>query len=109
MIEKAGGKLHALFFTFGDCDIVALAELPSQQSAMSVAMTVSAAGHMANYKTRELFPSVEVVEAMRKAQSMSLTTPGSLGFNRSPTKRFSPSVQAPRAAVPRAVKPISPE
>src|SRR4051794_9458841 len=24
--EKAGGKLHHLFFTFGDCDIVALAE-----------------------------------------------------------------------------------
>ena len=76
MIEKAGGKLHYLFFTFGDCDIVALAELPGHEAAMAVAMTVSAAGHMASYRTRELFPSAGVVEAMRKAQSMSLVAPG---------------------------------
>jgi uncharacterized protein with GYD domain len=107
MIEKAGGKLHHLFFTFGDCDIVALAELPGHQAAMAMAMTVSAAGHMASYKTRELFPSHEVVEAMRAAQSMRLATPGSSGFTRSPTKRFSPSIQAAQGAVPRAHKPVN--
>lgn len=33
-------------------------------------------GTMTSYKARELFPNAGVVEAMRKAQSMTLAAPG---------------------------------
>jgi uncharacterized protein with GYD domain len=75
MIEKAGGKLHHFFFTMGDTDLVALAELPDDTDAMAISLAVASAGHMTHYKTRRLTTSEDAIKAMRKAQSITLPPP----------------------------------
>ncbi|MFO1148634.1 MAG: GYD domain-containing protein [Alsobacter sp.] len=75
MVEKAGGRLHHFFFTMGDTDIVALAEVPDDTDAMAISLAVASAGHMTSYRTRRLTTSDDAMKAMRKAQSISLPPP----------------------------------
>jgi uncharacterized protein with GYD domain len=75
MLEKAGGRLHHFFFTMGDYDIVALAELPDDVEAMAVSLTVASAGHMTAYRTRRLTTPADAMKAMHMAQSLSLPAP----------------------------------
>jgi uncharacterized protein with GYD domain len=67
MIEKMGGKLHGLWLTFGDYDIVAIAELPDAITAASLSMAIGASGAMSSYRTTPLLTMNEAVEAMKKA------------------------------------------
>lgn len=75
MIEKAGGKLHGLWFAFGDTDIVAIAEMPSDISAAAISMAIGATGAMSSYRSTPLMTSGEAVEAMQKAQAVGYTAP----------------------------------
>jgi uncharacterized protein with GYD domain len=75
MIEKAGGKLHGLWFTFGDTDIVAIAEMPDNVSAAAISMAIGATGAMSSYRSTPLMTSGEAVEAMQKAASVSYQAP----------------------------------
>jgi uncharacterized protein with GYD domain len=75
MIERAGGKLHGLWFAFGESDIVAIAEMPDDVSAAAISMAIGATGAMSNYRSTPLMSSGEAVEAMRKAASMGYQAP----------------------------------
>ena len=67
MIEKMGGKLHDLWLTFGEYDIVAIAEMPDDVTAAAMAMAVGASGAMSRYKTTPLMTSAQAQKAMKKA------------------------------------------
>jgi uncharacterized protein with GYD domain len=41
---SAGGRLEAFYFAFGDRDALAILELPDNESATAVALTVNASG-----------------------------------------------------------------
>lgn len=43
-LEKLGGKLTSVFYTFGQYDIVLVVELPSDEVAMSVSLGTGALG-----------------------------------------------------------------
>lgn len=75
MIEKAGGKLHGLWFAFGESDIVAIADLPNNASAAAIAMAIGASGAMSTYRSTPLMTSDEAVEAMQKAAAVSYSAP----------------------------------
>jgi uncharacterized protein with GYD domain len=75
MIEKAGGKLHGLWFTFGDTDIVAIAEMPNNVSAAAISMAIGASGVMSSYRSTPLMTSGEAVEAMQHAAAVSYQAP----------------------------------
>jgi uncharacterized protein with GYD domain len=45
-LEKRGGKLSDILYTFGQYDIVAIAELPSDEMAMSVSLGTGALGNV---------------------------------------------------------------
>ena len=45
-LEKRGGKLTDLLYTFGHYDLVAIAELPSDEIAMSVSLGTGALGNV---------------------------------------------------------------
>ena len=75
MIEKAGGKLHGLWFTFGDTDIVAIAEMPNNVSAASLSMAIGASGTMSSYRSTPMMTSGEAVEAMQKAGGVTYQAP----------------------------------
>jgi uncharacterized protein with GYD domain len=44
LAESAGGSLDSLYFAFGDHDVFVIADLPDNESAAAVALTVNAAG-----------------------------------------------------------------
>ena len=42
LMEKAGGKLHALYFTFGEYDFLSISEAPSEEVMASALIAVAA-------------------------------------------------------------------
>lgn len=67
IIEAAGGKLHHLFFAFGEYDVYCLIEAPDDGAVMAVAATVAASGTVAMAKTTKLMTSKDATAALAKA------------------------------------------
>ena len=67
VIERMGGKLHGLWFAFGDYDAVVIAEMPDNASAAAVALAVGSSGGISSYRTTPLLTTAEAMEAMKKA------------------------------------------
>jgi uncharacterized protein with GYD domain len=75
MIERMGGKLHGLWLTFGDYDVVAIAEMPDNVSAAAPSMAISASGAMSAYRTTPLLTVGEAMAAMKKAGAVGYQPP----------------------------------
>lgn len=67
MIEALGGKLHHLFFCFGEEDVIALIEAPDDETMAAGALLVGASGTMSGGATVKLMTSKEAMQAMKKA------------------------------------------
>ena len=66
-IEKLGGKIGQIWLAFGEDDIVAIIEMPSNIAAAAISMAFSAGGACKNVKTTPLMSIEEGMEAMKKA------------------------------------------
>lgn len=44
LVESVGGQLESLHFAFGDHDVYVIADLPDNESAAAIALTVNSAG-----------------------------------------------------------------
>ncbi len=75
LIESTGGKMHSMFFAFGEHDVIILFELPDNVSAAAIGMAVGAAGSLSKFKTTVLFTTQEAMSAMTKAKSISYSQP----------------------------------
>jgi uncharacterized protein with GYD domain len=64
--ESVGGRLEAFYFAFGDCDAYVIVDLPDNESATAVALTVNAAGG-ATVKTVVLMTPEEVDMAAQRS------------------------------------------
>jgi len=64
--ESVGGQLEAFYFAFGDRDAYVIVDLPDNESAAAVALTVNAAGG-ATVKTVVLMTPEEVDAAARRS------------------------------------------
>lgn len=67
LVEALGGKLHHLFFAFGEYDVVCLIEGPDDMFMMAGAASVASAGTISASKTTKLMTSAEAMSAMKKA------------------------------------------
>ena len=67
MIESLGGKLHNLFFCFGEEDVIAIIEAPDDETMAAGALLVGASGTMSGGATVKLMTSKEAMKAMKKA------------------------------------------
>lgn len=76
LLERHGGKLQSLYFTFGQDDFVAIGELPDNATASSLAIAVAASGSMRNFRTTPLITAQEAMQAMSKASQMGYPPPG---------------------------------
>ena len=76
VIEKAGGRLEAFYYAFGDYDIVAIFEMPDNAGAAAISMAVSAGGALSSLKTTVLMDVNESMDAMRKAGGAGYRPPG---------------------------------
>ena len=75
MMEKMGGKLHGLWFTFGEYDIVAIAETPDAVTAAAISMAIGSSGAMSAYRTTPLMTSAEATDAMKMAGGVAYQAP----------------------------------
>src|SRR5947209_5426191 len=66
-IEKLGGRIEGGWLSFGEYDIVIVAQMPDNASAAGFAIAVSAGGAVKAVKTTPLMSAEEGQEAMRKA------------------------------------------
>ena len=75
IIERMGGKMHGLWLSFGEFDIVGIAEMPDNVSAAALAMAIGASGGMSAYRTTPLLTMAESIEAMSKAGGVKYKPP----------------------------------
>lgn len=66
MAEKAGGKVIAMYYAFGDADVYGIVEFPDHATAAAVSLTVNASGAVAIKSTVLLTPE-ELDEAAKKS------------------------------------------
>lgn len=68
-VEKAvhglGGKLDAIYYAYGDTDVVVIIDVPDTVSALALSLTVNASGAV-NIKTTPLLTVAEVDAACKK-------------------------------------------
>ena len=68
-IESLGGKMHNLYVSFGDYDIVSIFDMPDNVSAAAFAVAIKAGGACKVVKTTPLLSVADSVAAQRKAGS----------------------------------------
>ena len=73
LVESLGGKLDAIYFAFGDTDVVAIADLPDNAAAASASLTIAGSGALQSRIT-PLLTAEEIDQAVRK--SGTYTPPG---------------------------------
>jgi uncharacterized protein with GYD domain len=57
-VETLGGSLEVFYYAFGDDDVVAICELPDDESAAALAMEISSSGRVSVSTTVLLPPDV---------------------------------------------------
>lgn len=67
LVEALGGKLHHMFFAFGQYDVVCLIEGPDDTFMMAGAAAVASAGTVSASATTKLMTSADAMAAMTKA------------------------------------------
>ncbi|HEX3318896.1 MAG TPA: GYD domain-containing protein [Solirubrobacteraceae bacterium] len=65
--KSMGGELEAFYFAFGDYDALVLVDLPDNEAAAAVALSVDAAGG-ATTKTTVLLTPEEVDDAAKRSR-----------------------------------------
>ena len=65
LIKQQGGRLEAFYFTFGDADVVGIAELPDNVTAAALSLAINASGVVA-VKTTVLLTVEEMDQATKK-------------------------------------------
>ncbi len=73
MVERAGGRLHAFYYAFGEADVYGITEFPDHATAVAVSLAVNAAGVVQLSSTVLLTP--EEVDAAAK-KSVAYRPPG---------------------------------
>ena len=66
MIEKAGGKLHSMYFAFGESDVIGIAEFPDQVTAAALSLVVNASGAV-HFRSTPLLTAEEIDAAAKKS------------------------------------------
>ncbi|MBV8067052.1 MAG: GYD domain-containing protein [Candidatus Eremiobacteraeota bacterium] len=65
LLASVGGTMEAFYFTFGEDDAIVIMDVPSNETALSIAMTVRASG-MVTSKMIPLVPIEEVDRATKR-------------------------------------------
>jgi uncharacterized protein with GYD domain len=78
LVEKAGGKLIAIYFTTGSNDVVLVSEVADGSDAVAVGMAVAASGSLSKVETVRAWTSSEFKGIAEKAAKVAAayTPPG---------------------------------
>ena len=67
IVKQLKGKLASFYLSFGEYDLVAIAEFPDNESAAAFSIAAAAGGAVKAIKTTPLMTVQESTSAMRKA------------------------------------------
>jgi uncharacterized protein with GYD domain len=70
IVKKAGGKLIAGGYSFGEYDVSIVYEVPDDEAAASVALAVGAGGAIRSSKTTKLLSGAQWIAALKGAASV---------------------------------------
>jgi uncharacterized protein with GYD domain len=64
-LESIGGSLEAYYYTFGEYDVLGIADMPSNAAAAGFALAIAHAGGATGMKTTVLLEPSEIDEAVK--------------------------------------------
>jgi uncharacterized protein with GYD domain len=70
VVEAVGGRLIGGWYSFGEYDLVVIAEMPNNQATTALSLAMAAGGAFKTVKTTVLMTAAEGVEAMRQADAV---------------------------------------
>lgn len=76
ILKDAGGKLHNLWYTFGENDGFALIEAPDNTTAGALSLAITSSGSFRKFETHVLMTQGELLEALEKAADVAYVAPG---------------------------------
>ena len=71
--EAVGGKLIGGWYSFGEYDLVIIADVPNNESMSAIALAIAAGGALKAGKTTVLMSGAEAVAALKKAEAVAMT------------------------------------
>jgi uncharacterized protein with GYD domain len=74
-IKAVGGRFVDAWLSFGEFDLVGIAEFPDNVSAAAFSMAVEAGGGVEQYRTTPLLTMEEGMDALKKAQATGYKPP----------------------------------
>lgn len=75
VVKNLKGRVISFYNSFGEYDVVLIAEMPNNEAAAGLAMSAAAGGAIKAVKTTPLMTVQEGLEAMRKADKASYQRP----------------------------------
>lgn len=75
LAEELGGKMHNIYYCFGEYDGLVIADFPDDTTAMAGIVAATSPGHLKATKTTRLFSMEEALGAMRKAKEVAYSAP----------------------------------
>ena len=73
LIDSLGGKMDAIYWAFGDDDVIAIVDMPDHSSAAAASMTIAGSGAIAGTLT-VLLTADDIDKAVKK--KVKYTPPG---------------------------------
>ena len=70
LVTKLSGSIDSVYYTFGDRDLVALVDFPTQEDAAAFSLAASAGGAVASIRTTPLLTVEQGITAMKKADAV---------------------------------------
>jgi uncharacterized protein with GYD domain len=74
--QRAGCKLHGLWYAFGESDVFALIEAPDNVTAAGLAIAVASSGAFRKVETHPLLTQAELLESLERAGEVAYAAPG---------------------------------
>ncbi|MCH7484049.1 MAG: GYD domain-containing protein [Chloroflexi bacterium] len=75
IVKNLKGRVISFYNSFGDYDVVIIAEMPNNEAAAGLSMAAAAGGAVKAVKTTPLMTVKEGLDAMRKADKASYQRP----------------------------------
>jgi uncharacterized protein with GYD domain len=69
LIESLGGKLESYYYAFGEHDVIGIADLPDNDTAVAVSVAVNAVG-LIKYSITPLLTVEEMDKALAKSRNL---------------------------------------
>jgi uncharacterized protein with GYD domain len=70
LVAKLNGTIDSVYYTFGDRDLIALVDFPTQEDAAAFSLAATSGGAVASIRTTPLLTVDQGITAMKKADAV---------------------------------------